>query len=164
MEQQIRTVKLLLGEVLDKLTIDGRVDFCEDNDCPRFIIKTEEVNMLIGENGKHLLALNHLVKKIAENKFKGAGLEKITFFLDVNDFQMKKIEELRNTARVSAQRAIFFKKEVEMDPMSSYDRRIVHSSLSGHLDIKTESVGEGLDRRVVIKPIEQNLATDNDRN
>lgn len=143
---------MLLGEVLDKLTIDGQIDFCEDNDCPRFIIKTEEVNMLIGENGKHLFALNHLVKKIAENKFKGAGLEKITFFLDVNDFQMKKIEELRNTARVSAQRARFFKKEVEMEPMSSYDRRVVHSVLSEFFDVKTESVGEGLNRRVVIKP------------
>ena len=149
---------------MDKLTIEGQVDFCDDDNQPRFVIKTEEAGILIGESGQHLIALNHIIKKITENRFRNDGLEIIPFFLDVNDYQMKKIEELKNMARMSAQRALFFKREVEMDPMSSYDRRIVHSALSGHLDIKTESVGEGLNRRVVIKPTEQNMATGNDRN
>ena len=50
-------------------------------------------------------------------------------------------------------RELFFKKEIEMEPMTAYDRRIVHSVLGECLDIKTESVGNGLERRVVIKPI-----------
>ena len=53
------------------------------------------------------------------------------FLLDVNDYQMKRIEELRNIARMSAQRVIFFKKELEMEPMTAYDRRIIHSVLGG---------------------------------
>ena len=154
MEQQIKTVKLILEEVLAKLTIEGQVDFCEDDNYPRFIIKTQEAGILIGEDGRHLAALSHIVKKITENKMKNDGLEKFAFFLDVNDYQMKKIEELKNVARVNAQKARYFKREVEMEPMSSYDRRIIHSALSEYFDIKTESVGEGMDRRVVIKPIE----------
>ena len=146
-------IKLILEEVLSRLTIEGQVNFCEDDDYPRFIIKTQEAGILIGEDGKHLIALSHIIKKITENKLKNDNLENFSFFLDVNDYQMKKIEELKNLARMNAQKARYFKKEVEMEPMSSYDRRIIHSALSEYLDIKTESVGEGMDRRVVIKPI-----------
>ena len=56
-------------------------------------------------------------------------MEDWPFLLDVNDYQMKRIEELRNIARMSAQRVIFFKKELEMEPMTAYDRRIIHSVL-----------------------------------
>lgn len=155
MEQQIKMIKSLLEEILNKLAIEGQVDFCENDNYPRFVIKTQEAGILIGEDGKHLIALSHIVKKITENKLRDSQLEKLPFFLDVNDYQMKKIEELKNTARMNAQKARYFKKEVEMEPMSSYDRRIVHSALSEYLDVKTESVGEGVDRRVVIKPIGQ---------
>jgi spoIIIJ-associated protein len=151
MSQQIEIIKSLLEEVLQKLAIEGRVDFIEDQH-PRFAITTEEAGLLIGEEGRHLIALNHIIKRIAENKLKNDPQEKIIFFLDVNDYQIKKMEELKNTARISAERARFFKREIEMDPMSSYDRRIVHSVLNEYLDMKTESVGEEPNRRIVIKP------------
>lgn len=120
---------------------------------PVFTIKTREAGILIGEDGKHLMALSHVVKKMVENKLKKDSLEDLPFLLDVNNYQMKRIEELRNVARMNAQRVRFFKKELELGPMSAYDRRIIHSVLGEYPDIKTESVGEGLDRRVVIKPI-----------
>jgi predicted RNA-binding protein Jag len=50
-------------------------------------------------------------------------------------------------------RAKSFKIDVELDPMSSYERMIVHSYLEGVPEIKTESIGEGSSRRVVIKYI-----------
>lgn len=153
MDKQIQIIKALLEEILERMTISSHVEFVEDKNHPRFIIKTKEGSVLIGEEGNHLLALNHLVKKISENRFRSEGLEQIIFFLDVNDYQMKKIEELENEARMSAQRVRFFKKELEMSPMSSYDRRIVHSLLGEYPDIKTESVGDEPFRRVIIKPI-----------
>ena len=153
MENQIKTISALLAELLKKMTVIGQVECSEMDGGPVFTIKTKEAGILIGEDGKHLIALSHIVKKIIENKFKKDNLEDIPFLLDVNDYQMKKIEGLRNMARMNAQRVIFFKKEMEMEPMSAYDRRIVHSVLGGYPDIKTESVGDGLDRRVVIKPI-----------
>lgn len=153
MENQIKTILSLLEELLEKMTVAGQVEFSEMDGGPVFTIKTREAGILIGEDGKHLIALSHVVKKIVENKLKKDNLEELPFILDVNDYQMKRIEELRNIARMSAQRVIFFKKELEMEPMSAYDRRIVHSVLGGNPDIRTESVGEGFDRRVVIKPI-----------
>ena len=78
-------------------------------------------------------------------------VEKIPFLLDVNNYQAKKIEELRNLARMSAQRVRYFKKEVEMRPMTSYERRIIHSTLAEYLDIETKSSGEDPNRKVIIK-------------
>ena len=153
MDNQIQIIKEVLDEFLNKATIEGQIDFVSDLNHPRFVIKTKNAGILIGEDGGHLLALNHLVKKISEKRLKKEGLEQIVFFLDVNDYQMKRIENIENEARMSAQRVMFFKKELELDPMSSYDRRIVHAILGEYPDIKTESVGEEPYRRVVIKPI-----------
>lgn len=157
MEEQIRIIKALLETILEKLTIEGEINVIESSECPQFIIKTQEAGILIGENGQHLIALNHLLKKIIENEFKKNNLERIQFFLDINDYQIKKIEELKNLARMSAQRVRYFKKEIELEPMSSYERRIIHAALTEYPDIITASTGEEPSRRVVIKPYEGKL-------
>lgn len=151
MKEQIKIIKSLLGEILEKLTVEGEIHVIEDNECPQFIVKTREAGVLIGENGQHLVALNHILRKLSENEFKKNKLEIIRFFLDINDYQTKKNEELKNLAKMTAQRVRYFKKEIELEPMTSYERRIIHASLTEYPDIITESVGEGLDRRVIIK-------------
>jgi predicted RNA-binding protein Jag len=95
MEQQIKIIKFLLETILEKLTVKGEVEILEDTECPQFIIRTEEAGVLIGENGQHLVALNHLLKKISENEFKKQNLEVTRFFLDINYYQTKKNEELK---------------------------------------------------------------------
>jgi spoIIIJ-associated protein len=132
--------------------VTGEVEILFSDEYPQFIIRTKEAGILIGENGQNLMAFNCLLKKIAENEFKKRELEKISFLLDVNDYQTKKIEELKNLARMNAQRARYFKKEIIMDPMNAYERRIIHTALTEYPDLETKSIGEDPDRRVVIKP------------
>lgn len=156
MEQQIKIIKSSLETVLEKMTIKGEIDVREGSECFQFIIKTQEAGILIGENGQHLVALTHLIKKLTESEFKKNNLGKIQFFLDVNDYQAKKIEELKNLARMNAQKVRYFKKEIELEPMNPYERRIIHSVLTEYPDIITESIGEDPDRRVVIKPYDRN--------
>lgn len=150
--EQIKIIKSLLETILEKLTIEGEIKVIESGDCPQFIIKTQEAGLLIGENGQHLIALNHLLKKLSENEFKKRELGGIQFFLDINNYQTKKNEELKNLARMAGQWVRYFKKEVELEPMSSYERRIIHATLTEYPDITTESAGEEPNRRVVIKP------------
>ncbi len=152
MEQQIEIIKNLLEKILEKMTVEGEVNIIEDSECPHFIVKTREAGVLIGENGQHLAALNHVLKKICESELKKSNLELIHFFLDINDYQAKKNDDLKNLAKMVAQRVRYFKKEIELEPMSSYERRIIHAALAEHPDITTESRGEGAERRVVIKP------------
>jgi predicted RNA-binding protein Jag len=117
---------------------------------PTFVIKSKESGLLIGTEGVHYSALNHLLRKIVSKKIEGS--EK-NFFIDVNDYQARTIEIIKNKAQILAERARSFKASVEMEPMSSYERMIVHSYFENSADIKTESAGEGSGRKVVLKYI-----------
>jgi spoIIIJ-associated protein len=152
--KDIQKIKILIEELLKlmKVSFDS-IDLMEnEGSTPKFVVKTPDSAILIGVKGANLFAFNHVVKKILS---KGNEDETETkFFIDVNNYQQKSEEELKNKAKVMSDRARSFKVDIEMDPMSSYERMIVHSSLQGIPDIKTESKGEGKMRRVVIKYVE----------
>lgn len=143
-KQTIGELLKLLGIVFESVTLtesDGR---------SAFVIKTRESQLLIGSRGSHLTALNHLIKRIASKNSttQEGGLD---FYVDVNDYHERLLREIKNKAEILAGRARSFKTSVEMDPMSAYERMIVHSFFQGSPDIKTESVGSGDKRRIVIK-------------
>jgi len=117
----------------------------------RFVIASPDSALLIGERGARLFSLNYLLKKIIEKEFPDA---RISFTVDVNDYQKKQVDDLRAKAHMLAERARYFKSSVEMDPMSSYERLIIHAEFTDIPDIKTESTGGGKDRRVVIKYVD----------
>ena len=75
-------------------------------------------------------------------------------FIDVNSYQKKRFDNLKTIAHMMAERARYFKSNIEIDPMPAYERRIVHMFLEGAKDLKTESEGTGPNRRVVIKYVE----------
>lgn len=120
---------------------------------PKFLIRTADSALLIGIKGANLLAFNHIVKKIVSSG--GDEEDSAKFFIDVNNYQERLEEELKNKAKIMSDRAKSFKVDIELDPMSSYERMIIHSSLQGIQNIKTESRGEGRDRRIVIKYVER---------
>ncbi|KKU79387.1 MAG: Jag protein [Parcubacteria group bacterium GW2011_GWA2_47_7] len=142
--ETLKTLLTLLGVVFTDVSVS--VD--EKMSSPRFVVSTPDSSILIGEQGTRLLALNHLVKRIVEKKFPG---EPHSFMVDVNDFQKKHIDEIRAKAHMLAERARYFKSSVEMDPMSSYERMIVHAEFTDSPDITTESSGYGKDRHLVLK-------------
>ncbi|MBI2476340.1 MAG: hypothetical protein HYV67_03800 [Candidatus Taylorbacteria bacterium] len=121
----------------------------------RFLVRTDESPLLIGQNGEHLGAFNYIVRRIAAKQAGDEAPEK--FFIDVNDYHDKTLEVLKAKAKVMCERARSFKVDIELDPMSAYERMLVHSFLAGSPDIKTESTGQGASRRVVIKYIERNI-------
>lgn len=104
--------------------------------------------MLIGERGNNLSSVEYLLKKIIRKKYG----EDQKFTLDINDYRMKGLEDLKQDVKAAAKEVRLYKKEVPLRPMSSFERRIVHLLLAEYPDITTESIGQGTDRRVVIKP------------
>lgn len=114
-----------------------------------FTVRTADSGALIGARGETLHALNHLVKKILEDEEESD--ETFRFVVDVNGYHLKHIKMLEAQATMLAERARTFKYDIEMSPMSAYDRLIVHSSLTNAPDVKTESQGEGKVRHIVIK-------------
>lgn len=153
MEQQahiietIRTLLTHLGVVFTGVAVDND----EQTKSLRFVVTTPDSAILIGENGARLLALNHLVKRMIERALKE---DSPSFLVDVNDYQKKRIDDIRAKANMLAERARYFKSSVEMEPMSSYERMIVHAEFTDTPDIATESTGYGKDRKVIIKHTE----------
>ncbi len=137
--------------MLGRMGAKGEVSVIESAECPQCVVKTREAGLLIGENGRHLAAFSNILKKMAESELRRNDLESVQFIFDINDYQAKKAENLKNLARMGAQRARYFKKDVVLEPMNAYDRRIVHAALTEYPDIETESAGEEPNRKVVIK-------------
>ena len=117
-----------------------------------FSIRTDDSKVLIGAHGDTIHALDYLVKKVVEKKLELAEGEHFPMFLiDVNDYRGKQIKDLQAKALMMAERARSFQYDVELNPMSAYERLIIHTTLQGAPHVKTESQGEGRNRRVVIK-------------
>lgn len=115
----------------------------------RFCIKVlSDANMLIGEQGNNLLALEHLLKRIIKKK----NQEEVKFTLDINDYRIKKLEDLKQDVKLAAKEVRAQNKEVPLRPMAPFERRIVHLLLAEYPDITTVSIGLEPQRRVIIKP------------
>jgi len=145
----VSKAKEYLTALLGYLRVPSTIEEGVMGDSPTLSIHTSEPGVLIGEDGGRLEAMNHLVRRMLEKSFAD---DKTRIVIDVNDFQRRKFDEIRDNARMGAQRVRYFKKEVELSPMNAYDRRIVHLTLQEYPDIATESVGIGKERRVIIKP------------
>ena len=76
------------------------------------------------------------------------------FFIDVNNYRREREELIMELARATARKSAAEKKEIAMPPMNAYERRLVHLELAQRPDIKTESVGEGRNRYIIIKPLQ----------
>lgn len=113
-----------------------------------FTIETKDSGALIGARGDTLSALNLVVKRIYEEK---KGDDAFRFVVDVNGYHLKHIKSLENQAHMLAERARTFKYDIEMSPMSGYDRMIIHAALQGSNNVYTESVGEGKMRHIVVR-------------
>jgi predicted RNA-binding protein Jag len=114
---------------------------------------SEDPRALIGHGGDTIHAIDHLVKKIFETRSgREDGQERdFMFLVDVNDYRGRQIKDLQAKALVMAERARSFQYDVELSPMSAYERLIIHTTLQDAPNVKTESQGEGRSRRVVIK-------------
>lgn len=107
-------------------------------------------NILIGKNGKTLAALQLLIKQMILAKYN----TKLNILLDVENYKEKQMKNLEYLAKKTAKEVLRTKIEAKLDPMNSYQRRIVHSILTNFKGIYTESIGEEPNRCIVIKPKE----------
>ncbi len=152
-------IQNLIQELIEKIKIKvNEIQIEEENpNNTWFRVQVEQPEFFLQRDGEALYALNHLVRRIIETKVPEIERdvknreETLRILIDINGFQKKRIENVRAVAHMMSERARYFKSNIEVDPMSPFERRIVHEFLSDALDLKTESVGFGSTRRVVIK-------------
>jgi spoIIIJ-associated protein len=108
----------------------------------------KDKDILTARGGEVLKALEHLVFRVLG--LEPAYHEKV--HLDCGGFRALRFEELRMTARVAAERVVSSKQPFQLNAMSSRERRIVHLALKDVAGVRTESVGSGEERHIVIHP------------
>lgn len=142
------TIQDIITNTLTKLNISYKGVFEEEVVEQRvFRIDTDDAKLLIGLRGETLRALEYIVRKLAEAQ----GFEHPHFIVDIDGYKSSHIKEIQQKALMMAERAKAFAYDVELSPMSAYERLIVHAALTNIPGITTESKGEGKERRVVIK-------------
>jgi len=151
---KMNDIKKIVEQMLIIMNIKAEINIEEDSDTNLtfFTIQAEEPNLLIGYKGETLSALSYILKKISDTKASDEE-QKDSFIVDVNGYQKKRISEIKDKATIFVERARYYKSSVEMEAMSPYERMIVHSLFSQDPNIKTESTGEGRDRRIVFEYI-----------
>ena len=113
-----------------------------------FNIITPDSKQLIGPHGEHLRSLNYVIRRITERK---TDAKESKFMVDVNGYQYKTIQEIEQKAKLLADRVRTFKSSAAMNPMSAYERMIIHSMFSDDKEILTESEGMGPARHIILK-------------
>ncbi|MBN1679202.1 MAG: Jag N-terminal domain-containing protein [Anaerolineae bacterium] len=143
-----------LQELLDKMHITADVlvyqaEPAEGEETPWVLqIRGNDLGMLIGRRGETLSALQYITRLIASRELQ----RRANIVLDVEGYKARREQMLRRLAARMADQAIQLGRTVSLEPMSPYERRIVHLALRDHPDVITQSVGEGNHRKVTIVP------------
>lgn len=111
-------------------------------------IKTSDAQTLIGKQGLVLSDIQLILRKAIKKK---TGRE-IYLNLDVDSYKKNKEDYLKGLAWNIADEVVLTNKEKELPLLSPFDRRVVHMELAERKDVVAESIGEGEERRIVIKP------------
>jgi len=141
--------KKYLESIFDGLGIDAKMEFRLFNDGEeiRYRIESEENALLIGREGKNLSAIQYLLR----NYLSIFTDTHILVSLDIGDYNETRKRQLEILATKTAKEVARTKISVKLDPMNSFERRIVHSKLGEWRDVTTESEGEGSERAIIIK-------------
>lgn len=139
-------VSEVLENILSLLGLAGSFNVDEKDDAVFVYIDTDEAGKLIGRGGETLTALQLIVNQIVSRQVENPK----RVVVDVSDWRKGKEEELAHKARTWAEKVLETGAPMELDPMPAWQRRIVHMTIENTKGVKSESVGEGMDRHLVI--------------
>lgn len=143
-----------LGEVLDNLLgmllLEGSYDIEEGEESFSVSIETKDAGRLIGARGESLDGLQLLVNQMVARKIGESGFKRVV--IDVEGWRKQKEEELAKSAQSWGKQVLESGQPLDLEPQSPWQRRIVHMTISEMKGLSSESVGEGRDRHIVIKP------------
>ena len=109
-------------------------------------VNGDDMNYLIGYRGETLNYLQLIFSNVANKEIK----HKCSVILDIENYREKRKVVLEELAEKISKTVIRNKKKIELEPMTAYERKIIHTKLQNNSKVKTYSVGEEPNRRVVI--------------
>lgn len=151
-DTQAEATKAKLDEILKnifEITNENDIEYTIEkvNNQMLLNINGEKIVHLIGYKGKTIESLQSLLNAMLQREDE----EYAKIFVEINGYKKQKEQKLRRLANKMADNVIRFRKPIKLEPMSAYERLIIHKELANRKDVETESIGEEPRRRVVIK-------------
>ncbi len=144
----VELIKKFLSQVITNLGIDVNFESNIRDKAININIYIDKSGLLIGKNGETLRALEILAKQKINQEYNCF----IKLNLDIENYKLKRIENLERLAKKTAREVRSSKVEATLENMNSFERRIIHNVLTDFKGIKTLSEGEEPNRHVIIKP------------
>ena len=142
-----------VNKLIEDLGLDATAELGPDtisNGDRMIVINGADAGSLIGHHGDTLEALQYRINLAANRKADADGTEHIKLTLDIENYRSRREQTLRRLARGLAIRVQRSHREVTLEPMSPYERRIIHSEVQNVRGVTTNSIGVDNNRRVVI--------------
>ncbi|MGF7229078.1 MAG: protein jag [Candidatus Saccharibacteria bacterium] len=148
MDEAITYAKKYLEDILSFFGLNTEVHASSEDDVIELEVPSTHLNgFLIGQHGDTMRALQFLVSSALKNQ----GHEYNRVNVDVAEYKKQRAERLSKQAEEWASNVKNSNEPMELKPMNAVDRRVVHK-LAQEMGLVSESVGEGRDRRIVLKP------------
>ena len=145
--QAIENIKKFLDEFIDKINTEKlEYKIKEEDNIVKVDIKGENTGFLIGYRGEVLNSIQTIVSNVASKSSK----EKVRVLVNIGGYREKREKDLQNLATKIAGTVIKTRKPITLEPMSAYERKIIHTKLQENNRVKTHSIGEEPYRKVVI--------------
>lgn len=143
-------IKDLVKELVTNMGLTCNLEVKKRENGLNITILADNNSILIGKNGRTLDAMTSIIKHAVTNEIG----EYYPFTLDVGEYKQAREQRLERVAKKTAREVATTKVAAKLEPMNSYERRIVHEALANNKKVITESEGEEPNRCVVIKPKE----------
>ena len=147
-QELLDKVRELVSTTLDAMDFDAQVEVYDAGGFIAVDVASEDTALFIGQKGETIDALQYLVNVAA---FKERDFFK-RIVLDAEGYRQRRVEAIQGMAHRTARKALRERRTVEMPPMNSSERRVVHLYLSENPNVTTESEGTGDGRRVMVSP------------
>jgi spoIIIJ-associated protein len=137
-----------LENLFNGINVEINMDFVETEEGYAVDITSEDSGILIGHRGETLEAIQYLTN-LCINRGRA---EYIKITVDIEGYRKKREEALVRLAEKVSEKVIRIRRNVTLEPMNSYERRVIHSTLQSNSRVETYSVGEDPNRKVVVAP------------
>lgn len=146
LEEVVKVAEEFLNGLVYILNLEAKVEHTTDSKLPQVKLTGDDLGVLIGYRGDTLEAIQNLINVIVANKtgFKGKVI------LDIENYRERRIQTLCDLADRISKQVVKNKKSFKLEPMNSYERRIIHSHLQNVEHITTHSEGKEPERYLVV--------------
>lgn len=142
-------VRAILEQVADALDVGGEIGVDENDERILGTIDAEDVGLLIGRRGQTIDAVQLLCYRAA---FRGLQ-ERKRVVVDAAGYRQRRRDTVERQAERAAERALQTGKEIELEPMTATERKIVHDHLAERSGVETFSEGDEPERCVIVAPL-----------